>query len=101
MHNCMHAFAGNHVRVIDRLPPVCLFSIYRCGQNAHGGNIQNGCGHAFNWNEAGPYSADIGTKSSITPFKETPPPEISRVRHFIMDGTAVKCDHCQANIQVS
>lgn len=84
-------------KLAHHLLPACLDS---CGQNAHGGNIQNGCGQAFNWNEAGPYFADIGTKSSIKPFKETPPAEISRVRHFIMDSQAVKCDHCQANIQV-
>jgi len=26
-----------------------------CGQDAHGGNKQNGCGITFNWSQAGPY----------------------------------------------
>ena len=28
-----------------------------CGQNAHGGNQQYGCGRSFNWNQAKPYKA--------------------------------------------
>ncbi len=71
-----------------------------CGQNAHGGNIQNGCGQAFNWNEALFYHADIGEKRSIKPFEEVPPPEIARVTHQIMDdGTPIRCDICDARIQ--
>jgi ribosomal protein L34E len=71
-----------------------------CGQNAHGGNIQNGCGFGFNWNEAGPYSADIGKREEIKQFAEIPPSEISRVKHQIVEGQFIKCDICQANIQV-
>lgn len=69
-----------------------------CGQNAHGGNIQNGCGQAFDWNDALLYVADIGEKRSIVPFQEVPPAEIARVEHQIMDGTPVKCDVCSAKI---
>ena len=28
----------------------------RCGQDAHGGNVQNGCGARFNWGSAQPYT---------------------------------------------
>ena len=28
-----------------------------CGQDAHGGNNQNGCGHRFRWTEAQQYRA--------------------------------------------
>lgn len=80
-------------------PHPFVFPPHRCGQNAHGGNIQNGCGQGFDWNEAHFYFADIGEKRSIKPFEEVPPPEISRVTHQIMDGTPIKCDICQAHIQ--
>jgi len=30
-----------------------------CGQDAHGGNIQNGCHKRFRWSEARPYQADL------------------------------------------
>lgn len=82
-------------RVIERIDG-CDTMV--CGQNAHGGNIQNGCGVAFDWNEALCYSADIGEKRSIVPFEEVPPSEIARVEHQIMDGTPVKCDICSAKI---
>jgi hypothetical protein len=82
-------------RVIERIDG-CDTMV--CGQNAHGGNIQNGCGVAFDWNEALFYNADIGEKRSIIPFQEVPPSEIARVEHQIMDGTPVKCDICSAKI---
>ena len=28
----------------------------RCGQDAHGGNVQNGCGASFSWSSARPYN---------------------------------------------
>ncbi len=28
-----------------------------CGQDYHGANVQNGCGHRFRWTEAQPYRA--------------------------------------------
>lgn len=86
---------------IPRLTPTStLFPKHHsCGQNAHGGNIQNGCGQGFNWSEAHFYFADIGEKRSIKPFEEVPPPEIARVTHQIMDGAPIKCDICQAHIQ--
>jgi len=84
-------------RVIERIDG-CDTMV--CGQNAHGGNLQNGCGHGFNWNEAMPYYADIGNRRSIKPFQGIPPPEISRIKHEIVDGQPVKCDICQANITV-
>jgi hypothetical protein len=31
----------------------------RCGQDAHGGNVQNGCGRNFSWGTAAPYQAAV------------------------------------------
>ena len=83
-------------RVIERIDG-CDTMV--CGQNAHGGNIQNGCGQGFDWNEALFYNADIGEKRTIIPFQEVPPPEITRVEHQIMDGTPIACDICAATIR--
>jgi hypothetical protein len=33
-----------------------------CGQNYHGGDVQNGCGRAFNWTTAPAYVADVGAR---------------------------------------
>ena len=36
--------------------PFLIFSAFQvCGQNADGGNIQNGCGHRFGWDSAPKY----------------------------------------------
>lgn len=48
-----------------RLCPSCNRVVQRlegcdkmiCGQYAHGGNIQSGCGTKFNWTQAQPYTA--------------------------------------------
>lgn len=91
-------YCPNCNRVIERIDG-CDTMV--CGQNAHGGNIQNGCGHGFNWLEAGAYVPDAGNRRTITPFAGTPPDEVSRVQHQIVEGEHLKCDVCQADLKVS
>lgn len=34
----------------------------KCGQDAHGGNLQDGCGHSFRWSDAKRYAACVSKK---------------------------------------
>lgn len=49
-----------------------------CGSDAHGGNVQSGCGANFNWMGAAPYKADVGRRSSIPDFSTLEPEETER-----------------------
>ena len=48
----------------------------RCGQNFHGGNVQNGCGAEFSWNGAPAYVADAGVQRTPEELKRLPPDEV-------------------------
>lgn len=65
-----------------RLCPSCNRVVQRlegcdkmiCGQDAHGGNIQSGCGMKFNWQQAQPYQPSTGLQPEQTSM-ELPKPE--------------------------
>jgi hypothetical protein len=83
-----------------RLCPSCNRVVQRlegcdsmvCGQDAHGGNLQSGCGKKFNWAQAKPYTA-AATKQPKQVIVDLPKPDNPVVHH---DG--VKCDHCQNDV---
>ncbi len=72
-----------------RLCPSCKRVVQRlegcdtmiCGQDAHGGNIQSGCGTKFNWTKAQPYTAtnEFQTQQSAI---DLPKPEHPIVEHI-------------------
>lgn len=45
-----------------------------CGQNYHGGDVQSGCGHKFDWSQATPY-APIGNTGPEQVRNDMPAPE--------------------------
>jgi hypothetical protein len=51
-----------------------------CGQDAHGGNLQSGCGAKFNWTQAQPYTASAASQPRETTI-ELPRPENPVVHH--------------------
>ncbi|CAM2721844.1 unnamed protein product [Rotaria socialis] len=83
-----------------RLCPSCKRVVQRlegcdsmiCGQDAHGGNVQSGCGAKFNWAQAQQYAA-AATNQPRQTIVDLPKPENPVVHH---DG--VKCDHCQNDV---
>ena len=52
-----------------------------CGRDAHGGNIQSGCGKSFNWTKAQPYTATsvLQPRGSVI---DLPEPEQPVVQHI-------------------
>jgi hypothetical protein len=71
-----------------RLCPSCKRVVQRlegcdsmiCGQDAHGGNIQSGCGAKFNWAQAQPYKASA-TQQPRQTIVDLPKPENPVVHH--------------------
>ena len=72
-----------------------------CGDDAHGGNMQRGCGHRFNWAQAAPYEADL--RAAADDASCTDEGELGRERrmqrdaceeHFLVGGVPVVCDGC-------
>lgn len=51
--------ATHRHRFVDFCAPHCSLAT---GLDAHGGNVQNGCGARFNWNQAKLYVGDRGTR---------------------------------------
>src|SRR3546814_224649 len=68
-----------------------------CGTDAHGGNVQNGCGHRFSWNAAPGYVADAGNRRALA-FNDIPPEEVAEVQHMIAEDEPVPCDACHEPI---
>ncbi|CAF0935591.1 unnamed protein product [Rotaria sordida] len=83
-----------------RLCPQCKRVVQRlegcdsmvCGQDAHGGNLQSGCGAKFNWAQAQQYNA-AATPQPKQVILDLPKPENPVVHH-----NGVKCDHCQNDV---
>lgn len=65
-----------------------------CGQNYHGGDIQNGCGAKFNWLQAKPYISQISSSQPKLVKIDT-----RRVNdQKLANHYPYKCDNCQENI---
>lgn len=65
----------------------------RCGQDAHGGNVQNGCGQAFSWSQARPYTAQTEGGPAVKAFEEAAP--AAAVKDIMLvDDVALPCDLC-------
>jgi hypothetical protein len=47
-----------------------------CGQNYHGGDVQNGCGANFRWTEAPPYVPDSGSRRVSAELNAIPPTQV-------------------------
>eukprot|EP00401_Gymnodinium_catenatum_P003659 CAMPEP_0117548626 /NCGR_PEP_ID=MMETSP0784-20121206/47747_1 /TAXON_ID=39447 /ORGANISM="" /LENGTH=556 /DNA_ID=CAMNT_0005345589 /DNA_START=1 /DNA_END=1671 /DNA_ORIENTATION=+ len=81
-----------------------------CGQNYHGGEVQNGCGMRYNWGDALPYQGHAEHAAQAPRFDAQPPAELQKVRHFItkvpemprlcdicgqaVEGPLIKCVNC-------
>ena len=65
-----------------------------CGRDYHGGNVQDGCGAAFNWSSAEPYRSSAMARPSEEPTR-IDIPEIAR--ELIHVGVA--CDRCKKEIK--
>eukprot|EP00752_Nemacystus_decipiens_P013473 g11932.t1 len=81
-------------RVVEKLSGCDLMV---CGVDAHGGNVQNGCGVKFLWSRAHPYKGDRGERKT-TPFTEQQPEAAARSRHFIAEGIPLRCDRCHRDV---
>ena len=64
-----------------------------CGRNYHGGNIQDGCGHHFNWSQAQPYRSTVPKPEEGKLTIEIP--EIAREAVHV----GVTCDLCHNEIK--
>ena len=64
-----------------------------CGRNWHGGNIQDGCGHHFNWSQAEPYHSTVPKPEEGKLTIEIP--DIAREAVHI----GVTCDLCHLEIK--
>lgn len=64
----------------------------QCGQDAHGGNVQNGCGHRFRWSDAPVDGQEVAASGLVAPF---PTAWTSR---WLMLGQAQRCDACHEEI---
>lgn len=65
-----------------------------CGRDYHGGNVQDGCGHHFNWESAKHYTPAAATTPDIKPV-EVDIPDIAR--EVVHQG--VFCDRCRQEIR--
>jgi hypothetical protein len=79
-----------------------------CGQDAHGGNVQSGCGTKFNWTQAAPYTV-AATKQPKQTIVDLPKPENPVVHHngvklvicyfrFLFKINKFRCDQCQNDV---
>ncbi|CAF0918516.1 unnamed protein product [Adineta steineri] len=83
-----------------RLCPSCKRVVQRlegcdsmiCGQDAHGGNVQSGCGTKFNWAQAQQYTPST-TAQPKHKIVDLPKPDIPVVHH-----NGIKCDQCQNDV---
>jgi len=73
----------------------------QCGQDYHGGNHQQGCGHKFKWSDAPAYVADEGRRAGPQPFDQTPPENVAKAKHPIIASQNMfeTCDCCHREIE--
>jgi hypothetical protein len=71
-----------------------------CGQNYHGGDVQNGCGKNFKWSGAPAYVANAGANQTAEERSAglLPPQEIRRELHLVAEGVPWPCDECGKDI---
>eukprot|EP00047_Mylnosiga_fluctuans_P003857 m.231340 g.231340 ORF g.231340 m.231340 type:complete len:618 (-) comp12199_c0_seq1:161-2014(-) len=90
--NCRHCPRCN--RVIERMSG-CDSMV--CGQDAHGGNQQNGCGTSFSWPSARPYVAVAEGGPAVAEFAEAAPDRgIEDI--MLTSDTALPCDVCHGHV---
>lgn len=63
-----------------------------CGENYHGGDVQQGCGKGFQWDKAPPYEAEIPSQPKINEFLAKAPQQAQDYRHD------ESCDGCGEEI---
>lgn len=69
-----------------------------CGQDAHGGNVQSGCGKKFQWGRAKKYNPKVAEVGPVLEeFDLSRPPE-AKV-YEIESGVPLPCDVCNAQIK--
>jgi hypothetical protein len=83
-HDCK--LCPNCNRVVERISGC---SLMRCGQDFHGGNSQNGCGHRFDWSAALPYR-----QQTVEPPSAPSALLKSKARHDALDA----CENCLCRI---
>jgi hypothetical protein len=68
----------------------------KCGQDYHGGNIQNGCGHSFAYSRAPPYVAQLDTRVRLPgEFTKNMPVNALEKIHEISPSEPLRCDNCR------
>jgi len=67
--------------------------VMRCGRDYHGGNVQDGCGHQFDWAMAEPYQSVL--EKPTEEKQDIDIPEIAR--EYVHEGIA--CDRCHQVIK--
>lgn len=88
-HRCRKC--PNCSRVVEKIEGCDLMI---CGQNYHGGDIQNGCGKKFNWNQALAYQPQISSQPKLERFVLDAPKIAQSAEHY-----PYKCDKCDKDIK--
>lgn len=70
-----------------------------CGQDAHGGNVQNGCGHHFAWSAAPQYHPACDASHLSRPPPPPPAPTERRKMYWeVPGGKVLQCAMCKEAI---
>lgn len=71
-----------------------------CGQNYHGGDVQNGCGHRFSWSSAPEYVTEAAEHLSRPSVEALPAlPRRQRLRWQVEPHVFLKCAMCKEAIE--
>lgn len=102
-HHCRHCPSCG--RLVEKLDGCDLM---HCGQNYHGGEVQNGCGEGFRWSEAAQYKRKLVDDptyrkvhlATIQLGTDRPPPrEELLVEWLTSTGDLVLCDACKLQLR--